>query len=205
MWRGQTVVILGGGPSLTQAQIEACRGRARVIAINTAYLAAPWADLLYFCDSKWWSWHQARLPFRTFAGIVAALDSELRDKPECASIRFLQNMGAGPGLYDQPDGVFNGRNSGYQAINLAAHARPRRLILLGFDMRAIDSRTHWHDEHKVKDPISVYTDTMLPNFPTLVAPLAQRGIEIVNATPGSALTCFPMQPLEVALGLREAA
>ena len=55
IWRGATVVCLGGGPSLTAADAAQCRGRARVIAINDAYRLVPWADLLYFCDYRWWS------------------------------------------------------------------------------------------------------------------------------------------------------
>ncbi len=41
-----------------------------------------------------------------------------------------------------------------------------------------------------------YANDMLPNFPTLIEPLKARGVEVVNCTPGSALTCFPMGKIE---------
>jgi hypothetical protein len=49
LWPGSTVVCLGTGPSLTAEDVEAVRGRAKVIAINNAHALAPWADVLYAC------------------------------------------------------------------------------------------------------------------------------------------------------------
>jgi hypothetical protein len=66
-WRGATAVCIGNGPSLTQAQVDFTRGardangRVRVIAINDAFKLAPWADVLYFCDDKWWQWRRKLL------------------------------------------------------------------------------------------------------------------------------------------------
>jgi len=39
-------------------------------------------------------------------------------------------------------------------------------------------------------------EAMLPKFPTIVEPLRGAGVEVLNATPGSALTCWPMESLE---------
>jgi hypothetical protein len=55
---GGTVVCIGGGPSLTRDDVDYCRGKAFVIAINDAYKLAPWADALYACDGLWWRWHK---------------------------------------------------------------------------------------------------------------------------------------------------
>jgi len=60
MWIDETVVIIGGGPSLTMDQLEYVKGRAKTIGINDAYLIAPWIDILYACDLKWWNWHHDR-------------------------------------------------------------------------------------------------------------------------------------------------
>jgi hypothetical protein len=66
-WRGQTVVIVGGGPSLTKEQVDAAghvvvgRAAPKVIAINNAIELAPWADVLYFCDARWYEWHRDRV------------------------------------------------------------------------------------------------------------------------------------------------
>lgn len=219
-WAGETVAILGGGPSLTQAQVDACRGRCRAIAVNNAYQLAPWADLLYFSDEVWWCWHHGGVENRTvngigqciqhkgdpryhaFAGRKVALSNAATFRREPA-VRILQNYEAQPGLCEIKDGVYTGRSSGYQAINLAAHLGARRILLLGFDMRAVAGRTHWHsgtpDAHRRPTAASDLEHAMLPHFQTLVAPCAARGIEIVNCTPGSAIACFPRATLDEAL------
>ena len=50
-WAGDTCCILATGPSLTPAQAEYAKGKARVIAVNDAWRLAPWADILYACDA----------------------------------------------------------------------------------------------------------------------------------------------------------
>ena len=197
LWDGATIVCLGGGPSLTRAQVDCCRGRARVIAINDSYLLAPWAEVLYFCDRRWFEWHQAKPAFRAFEGIKVTLDEQvLKAHPE---IRGVKNTGR-DGLETDPTGVRTGRNGGYQAINLAVHLGARRIVLLGYDMKpAADGRTHWHGGHPVALRETVFAHSMLPCFPSLVEPLRQRRVAVLNATPGSALTVFPMLALEEAL------
>ena len=209
LWKGETVAILGGGPSLDQAQVDACRDRCRVIAVNNAYHLAPWAAMLYFSDEVWWCWHHGGVDnkgvshpgdgrYRKFAGIKAALQNAATYYREPA-VRVLQNYDDNPGLCEIKNGVYTGRSSGYQAINLAAHLGVSSILLLGFDMRAVAGRTHWHMEHKRPTAPEDLKNVMLPRFQTLVAPCAQREIEIVNCTPGSAIDCFRRETLAVAL------
>ena len=56
MWTNSVAVCLGGGPSLNKEDIEYCREKkgVRFIAINDAYRLAPFADILYAADKKWW-------------------------------------------------------------------------------------------------------------------------------------------------------
>lgn len=206
-WSGATVAILGGGPSLSQKQIDNVRDarfdrsrELRVIAINCAYQAAPWADLLYFCDyNRFWLWHRDRAGFRAFAGTKVALEHKHGPAEQPAHDEFLRrdpgalilrHYGVGPGLCGLRDGVHTGRNSGYQAINLAFHLGAARIVLLGYDMRSVNGRTHWHSEYRHEDPPSAYANQMLPCFPALAGDLAKQGVEVLNATPASALTCF---------------
>lgn len=183
IWPGETVAVIGGGKSLTPAQVNACRGRVRVIAINDAYRLAPWADVLWFCDRKWFDWHRAGV--MAFTGQVATLENyDLR--AVLPRLWCLHNVGQ-TGLYAERWGVMTGGNSGYQAINLAVHLGVRRILLLGFDMKP----GHWFGDHPRPTPPHVYAGTMLPKFPTLVEPLKKRGVEVINCTPGSALDVFP--------------
>lgn len=189
LWPQSRVALLGGGPSLTQPQVDAVRAAGwRCIAINNAYLMAPWADILYFGDDRWYDWHRDRAEFKAFAGRKIAFDcpGTYRADP---SIPCMRN-GARTGLCAERDRLAAGSNSGYQAINLAVHLGARLIALLGYDMREVEGRTHWHADHKVATPPHAYEKVMLPKFPTLVEPLRARGVRVINCTPGSALSVF---------------
>lgn len=206
-WPWSVVAILGGGPSLTPEQIECLRARreesrnaARVIALNTQLQLAPWADLHFFVDSKWWRWHCGAEWYRGFAGVRVTLENPKICARE-PGIRALKNYGLEPGLCRVRDGVHTGNNAGYMAINFAVHLGARRILLLGFDMRPVQGRTHWFGDHPSPTDPGVYAKDMLPAFATLVKPLKQAKVEVLNCTPGSALSCFPSMGLEQALAL----
>lgn len=193
------MVCIGGGPSLTAADVDACRGRARVLAINDAYRLAPWADVLYGCDAKWWTWHPEAA---AFAGLKYGLTHRREDVfPD--GVELLANTGMG-GLETSPHGVRIGstlgsQNSGYQAINLAMHLGAVRVLLLGYDMQPDErGRSHWFGEHPVAGT-SQYR-LFAQAFERLVEPLKAFGIAVINCTRRTALTCFPCQPLAEALG-----
>lgn len=187
------MVCLGTGPSLTADDVQACRDRARVIAVNDAYRLAPWADVLYACDAKWWAWHQGA---PDFAGRRYALEPRAADWP---GVQLVRNTGR-HGLELDPSGVRTGGNSGYQAINLAVHLGARQIVLLGYDMQhAADGRSHWFGEHPRAIAASSPYHAFRSAFDTLVEPLRALGIRVVNATRRTALTAFPCVSLEEAL------
>jgi hypothetical protein len=201
-WRNRKAVIIGGGPSLTREQVEVCRGRAHVIAVNTAYQMAPFADILYWSDREWASWWRDEPRFVNFAGRKVALENAATWEWD-ESVLVVQNYGD-LGLCTIPDGVMTGRSSGYQAVNLAYHLGAWAILLLGFDMRAIGpngQRTHWHMSHKRVTPAQDFERRMRPAFDTIKEPLARRGVRVINCTPGSTLECFERMSIEEAIAL----
>ena len=190
---GGTVVCIGTGPSLTRDDVDYVRGKATVIAINDAYKLAPWADVLYGCDSRWWLWNSKRGAL-AFAGLKFALDPAARRYP---GVQVLRKTGE-TGIETNPSGLRAGRNSGYQAINLAVHLGATRILLLGYDMRGDPQHgDHFFGAHPdgSKPPFAI----CLKRFETLVDPLAKLGVEIVNCTPTTKLVCFPRMALREAL------
>ncbi len=200
LWPGATVACLGGGPSLSQTQVDACRGRARIVAVNDAYKLAPFADVLYGCDWRWWRKHGGA---PDFAGLKVTLSNSRGHLDDYPDIKVVENTGS-EGLELEPTGLRTGRNGGYQAVNLAVHLGAARILLIGYDMKAdAHGRTHWfgdHDEWPTR--ASIYANVMVPCFATLLPPLAALGVAVVNCTPGSALDAFPHAPLEDALADR---
>lgn len=188
LWPGGTIACVGGGPSLTAADVAYVRGRVTAtIAINDAYRLAPWADVLYACDAKWWYWHKGA---PGFAGLKYSIDPVAGARHR--DVHVLKRTGD-EGLELDAGGLRSGGNSGYQAIGLAVHLGAARVILLGYDMQG----GHWFGAHPngSKPPFVL----CLQRFETLIAPLAALGVEVVNCSRESALTCFPRRSLEEAL------
>lgn len=213
LWPGETFVLLGGGPSLTRkdvAYVKAIRQRplmtspvgtpaVRVIAIKEAHELAPWADVLYAADSSWWSFYRGvpsftGLKFGIQGRALAAHDAHM---PQWSDVQVLQDTGD-EGLELQPTGLRTGANSGYQAVNLAVHLGAAKIILLGFDMwSGEDGQANWH-QGKRQHLASPYP-LFLQRFASIVQPLKDIGVEVVNCSRRTVLTAFPRVPLEEAL------
>lgn len=201
MWEGEIVAIIGGGPSLTAAQVEACRGRCRIIAVNTGFKLAPFADILYWSDESWGGQWREHPDFKAFQGMKVALENA-RTWTWDPSIKVLENYGD-DGLCELPDGVMTMRNSGAQAMQLAYHLGARAELLLGFDMRVVGGRTHFHsgtkDAHARETPWDCFKNDMLPKFPALKEALDRKGVCVINCSPASALEVFAKMTVEDAL------
>lgn len=188
LWPDSTIVVIGGGPSLTPEDVAACRGQ-HVIAIKEAYLLAPWADVLYACEAKWWK-HYGGAP--TFTGLKYTMEPV-----PFADVQPLANTGA-EGLELDPSGLRHGYNSGYQAINLTVHLGAKRIVLLGFDMSAGPNGQNWfgpHPNHSQGSPYPIFRQMLH----TLVDPLKELGIDVLNASRFTLLNAFPRVTLEEAL------
>ncbi len=198
IWGGATVVLLASGPSLTPEDVASCRGRATVLAVKDAIRLAPWADGLYGCDASFWHRHQG---FPTFAGLKYSIDPNAARWP---GVTILRNTGE-RGLELDPTGLRTGRNSSYQALNLAVHLGASRILLLGLDMghSPCSPKYFFGDRPSDQQQASPWA-SMLELWPTLVAPLAALGVEVINCSRVSAVTAFPRLALHEALAVHEA-
>lgn len=201
------MVCLGGGPSLTGDDVQWASARAdAIVAINNSYQLAPKADVLYAADAAWWTWHSeyASHPHELvdprnglstrFTGLRYCLQSWVKSP----SVQVLQNTGE-RGLETQPTGLRTGKNSGFQAINLAVHLGATRILLLGYDMQVgLNRETHWHGDHPRQKTVSPYA-TFLTCFPSLVEPLKQLGVDVINCSRRTALDTFPCLTIQEAL------
>jgi hypothetical protein len=55
IWKGETVYIIGGGPSLKDFKWEWLIGKI-TIAVNKAFYSYPNADILYWTDGRFYNW-----------------------------------------------------------------------------------------------------------------------------------------------------
>jgi hypothetical protein len=192
------VVCLGTGPSLTPADVDACSGRARVIAIKDAYHLAPWADVLYSGDERWWVHHAKSIAFEGRRYALVPHDPRFTRAVEDGRAQLL-GLGKVLGLEIDPTKLALGNHSGYQAINLAVHlAGATRIVLLGYDMKASpDGRDNFFGAKPYAAKRPPYP--FLGVFASIVEPLAALGATVVNASRDTALDVFPRVSLEEAL------
>ena len=191
IWNKATCYIIGGGPSLAKVDLSILRGR-KVILTNNAYQLAPWADFLFFMDKEWIEKHYEHI--RKLHCIKFTIMRGTGKYQQTMNLKFIER-GARNGFSHRKDRLNHGGNSGFCAVNLAYLFGATRIVLVGFDMKAVNKQHNFHNQHKRKMPFSIYQDDYIKSFSTLEG-CKKFGVEILNATEGSALTYFPFINLE---------
>lgn len=163
-----TFAVLATGPSLTPAQVAAVRGLP-VVAVSDAFRLAPWALAMASQDRKWWQHNPDALQF---AG----------RKFSTRKIEGVEQLLGSP--------LRTSSNSGLLAVDVARFLGATRVLLLGVDLHG----THYFGPHPagLKNTTPDRFERMKRQF----ARYPRGELEIVNCTPGSALTCFPSAKLE---------
>jgi hypothetical protein len=200
-WAGDTAVVLASGPSMTREQCEKVR-HLRTIAVNNQGIdtiadkvmvpaLAPWADILYAADSKWWDHYGDRA--LKFAGRKVTIRGS-----QYKGLLWLRQ--SAERTFDvRPNYLATGGNSAYQALHIAVHLGARRVILLGVDMKVAGRRKHWFGDHPHKLNTMPNFGNWMKAFRRLAPIMEKRGVEVINCSPDSALDAFPRQSLEAAL------
>ena len=162
-------VILATGPSMSRELAESLRGR-NAIAVADAYRIAPWAYAMVAQDVAWWRHHPDAIKFH--------------------GRKFSSNKIAGVEQFDSlktTGQVFGtGSNSGLIACIVAQWLGAKRIELYGFDMHG----SHFFGPHPepLKNTTPQRFATMLKDFKRW----NHAGVEVINMTPNSSLTCFTM-------------
>jgi hypothetical protein len=185
IWQDEECFILGGGPSLPVNKIDRLFGH-NVIVVNNSYRLALWADALFFGDNRWLNQHGQDLD--KFKGLIVTTAPEHRDTPK---IHVIYRRNRPPGISEDPLWIAWNRSSGACAINLAYLMGARRIVLLGFDMKAINGARNFHDDYSKAMREPPY-QAFLSVFPAIAADCKRLGVEVINATPGSAINCWPI-------------
>lgn len=155
---------------MSQTVADQVRGRCKVVAVSDAFKLAPWADVLASVDANWWRHHKEAFEFhgRRFTGA-----------PDYQGLRELERIQ-----------IVSGTNSGLFGMMVAEHLGAKRLLLCGFDMRG----THYFGLHP-KGMRNTKPDRF-EAFKGQFSRYQPKGIEILNCTPASSLTCYPFAELE---------
>lgn len=188
-WRNQAVAVVASGPSVKKDEVASLKGRIKVIAIKENYDIAPWADVVYGCDAPWWR-NARNLP--KYMGLKVSASQDLRVQFPDIKLVTLEK-------YDDfirfaPLGQIGaGGNSGFQAVNLAVQFGAKKILLIGFDMDHRARHPHWYGRNNGPgrtNPDHFNYDRWRKAFTQSSASLRDAGVEVINASPVSALKCF---------------
>lgn len=202
-WAGAPMAIVASGPSAAGLDPSALRG-LRTLAINSAIDLLPGADALYACDARWWELRRGCPGYR---GVRITASRRARDAWGVNLALCDKATGDAP-LMARRGTIGWGRNSGFQALNLALQFQPPVILLIGYDMHA-RAGLHCHPDHPV--PLSNPRPESFRAWARAVdgvAPVARRfGVRVINCTPGSALEAFERMALgpasEIAVAVDE--
>ena len=204
-WGDAPVFCVGGGPSLYGFNFERLRGHGHIVAVNQAIFDAPcecgvsvdhifvrnYADRLKVLVSKqtlylsigneWW---KANIPL-----IEGAI-----------YLKSLPRTGITAGLSFDPEALTRAPTSGFAALNIAVLKGAKRIYLLGYDYSVTGSRNHYHDAYTWHHPAQ---DQSWPvwarHYESAAKDCSAHGVEVINASPDSALTYFRKMTIDEAL------
>lgn len=188
------VAVIAPGPSLTDEQIDKIMAAGIfTIGIGSVVFRNPFTDLLYHCDAKWWR-HYEGVP--EFHGCQRV---SLEAVPELPLIRSMIQSEQSEGIDLTASTLVAGSNSGYQAIGLAAHYRPKEIILVGYDMKIKPDGTYnciGNHPQRLQVPQEGKFEYFIKTMEGLVDPLEKLGITVYNSTIDTDLHCFEQRPLD---------
>lgn len=184
-WAGQTVAIFASGPSMNAALAEQCRGLRTIAINNQSFDCVPWADVIYGSDVKWW---------RHYLSVVSTLPGRKISLEYGLPINGVEYLRPSSKVFDdRPEYLSTGANSGYAALCLAVKLGAVRVLLYGYDMGPRNGRMRRHD-YPANLASAPRFKEWIPRFRTLAPELKARGVDVVNCTPGSAISCFRFSP-----------
>ena len=200
-WRGKPSVVAAPGPSLNQQQADLVRATGwPVLVCQDAWRLLPWADKLYGCDTRWWNVYEG-VPGFQGEKWSSHHKGVANDKTDVQARYGVNLVGGSRAQYNgfslDPAKIHYGDNSGFQAINLAVLLGSPYIVLIGFDMSHKNGH-HFFGKHDGGLHNQEHFERWLPEFKHAADRLPPE-ITIINATPDSALQCWPTMPLEQAI------
>ena len=200
LWAGEPCIVAAPGPSLTPEVAKRVRLARwtegwRLIVVNDAYRYFPYADILYAADFAWWKAQD----LKDFKGerwsCHSHSESVCDDKSQVYEALGLRLVLARDGkiISKDPCCITYGRvsHSGYHALNIALLLGCSRVVLVGYDMRHVDGKAHFFERKDLR----LCSDDGYRDFCKNYEP----DDRVINATPESALKCFPQMSLEDAI------
>lgn len=198
IYQGQTAVILGTGPGLTDKTTKiVIKGynfkKWKLFGVNNTWQIFH-LDVFLACNPNYWDHYWSKGLCNT-ASEKWTWDKETAKK---YNVNYIEGKWE-PGLSTDPNYIHYHHGSGPQIVNIALHYGITRMLLAGWDMHYGEKR-HYFGEYP--EPLLHFPKTgpqgamvgLIKEMETIRP--EDYGIEIINCTPDSAMKCFPFGRLE---------
>jgi len=193
-------VIIGTGPSLTRSQIQKV-SHLRKFGANRAFEFD--IDVLHGCNYQFWHYYWPQIKDLR----CHKWTTRPQLKGTYPGLNYIEERWI-DGLSTDPNYIAAHHGTGPQVINLAYHYGCKTMLLIGWDMRfdgkitdrQYTGKRHYFGEypqaleHWPRTGPNGELSGLIREVETIKP--SDYGIEIINCTPESALTCFPMGKLE---------
>jgi uncharacterized Rossmann fold enzyme len=185
---GEDVFVIGGGPSLKYVNLDKFLMDKNVIGVNDAY-EFKCCKMLFFADNRWYKAHKGNVELLDYPVYSQQIHSKTVKKL-CSSTKTFEP--------EQRNKIIWNGNSGDAAICIALLTGAKRVFLLGFDRKLVESTdgnpSNWH-VNLTKVSKSAYL-TMNNKSHMLHKHIGEKfpDVEIINVEineNSSALTLYP--------------
>ncbi len=192
-WTGESVAIVASGPSTKKVSYALLEGRIKTIAVKENIDICPWAEVLYGCDRAYWRNCQGKPDYKGL---------KISYSPPTTDIHAIKiDEPNDQILTAEPGKIGSGGNSGFQALNIAVQFGATRILLVGFDMSS-QHDVHWFGRSNGDgrtNPGEYNFKRWRIAFNRAAVQLQALGVKVLNASPCTSLTCFPVVTVEAAL------
>jgi hypothetical protein len=203
-WRGETAVIVGNGTSMVDVNLSVCKQPGvRVLVTNGGWRLFRRADVLMCSDRHWLRDHGMEV--RHFLGTeiivtqpqaIPVFDRRMRFMRRA----FIEHV-APESYFANPALLVEGHTSITTNMSVAVHRGVRRILLVGIDLApGADGRRRATENITDNPTLAAQRYEKQAKWFRMLAPWIERaGIEVVNCSPRSILTCWRYSTIEVEL------
>ena len=222
-WEGQAGILIATGPSMdtsvfpeAQFQLDIieqrhAQGKLKVCTVNDACYLAPYTDLIYASDNRWWQRHIRAVEGTQTRPLEDGLSDEMyqfkaelwsKDSGICDAYprinRVIQD--GTTGLAAKPGYIKHGGNSSYQLLNLMYHLGLNPIYITGLDCKNVSNdrthKNHFFGNHPKTWGQANGVLSWISYFNSIAKPLQKRGVTVINLGLDSAVTAFPKGKIE---------
>lgn len=182
--RGHDIYIVGGGSSLDGFDFGLLNDK-KCITINesaklvTESLAILWTDNIWGANNSDFLYKTPAPKFRVLNKNIATnyIDKQLKTEGDS----YVLSCSSEIGLDRNPYGV-SGNNTGAYALNFCHKLSPKRIYLLGYDLRTNPKtkKSNFHNNYSLSATDEIYKSLFLKSTQSIVDAMMDDGIEIFN-------------------------